>query len=624
MRQHVSTPQQVQQATYTHAKTLRVDLSALPPVIHIAGTKGKGSTAAICESVLRKGFGLRTGLFTSPHLVSPIERFRVKGEFVDEKLFLSEFWAAWDTLGGPADASSEWSGPSPPLPGFNLLTLLAFKIFTEASCDVVVLETGVGGRFDATNVVPRPVACAITTLDLEHVDLLGPTLRDIAWQKGGIIKTNVPCVTAPQEEEAMKMLTQCASEAGAPLFLCPPHSHLLERAGLKHGNSLDLGLEGRFQLINTSIAVTLVDMFIHHQNDLKMKSKYDKETVKQVVANDASSALLLPPSASSLSNQQQYTPTVYSLDGELFSESVLKALKETRFDGRAQILDVLLPTISGKPEQVNEALRDDSKPRSINNIVARVALQQQGAARVYIDGSHTYLSTLEASLWFSESSGLKTTSSSSSSFLSPSGECRRVLIFNCGLDKDTLSILYVLTRLSFDTVIFVPTAGGISAPPQAVTSASSKHHPYSAQAALERYKTGKRNNAASKAVVKDDAKIKNDDFNVEALEEALISIDKENEAAAAAAAAATAATAEPDALQWQRSLAQLWKGLRRDKGGDSGGGGGGGDCEVFVETSAESALTRIFVESSGERSSCHIFVTGSLYLVGDVLRFLQS
>jgi len=616
MRQHVSTPQQVQQATYTHAKTLRVDLSALPPVIHIAGTKGKGSTAAICESVLRKGFGLRTGLFTSPHLVSPIERFRVKGEFVDEKLFLSEFWAAWDTLGGPADASSEWSGPSPPLPGFNLLTLLAFKIFTEAECDVVVLETGVGGRFDATNVVPRPVACAITTLDLEHVDLLGPTLRDIAWQKGGIIKTNVPCVTAPQDKEAMKMLTQCASEAGAPLFLCPPHSHLLERAGLKHGKSLDLGLEGRFQLINTSIAVTLVDMFTHHQNDQKIK-KNDKETVEQIVVNDASSARLLPPSASSLSNQQD-TPSVYSLDEELFSESVLKALKETRFEGRAQILDVLLPTSSGKPLQVNEALRDDSKPRSINNIVARVPLQQQGAARVYIDGSHTYLSTLEASLWFSESSGSKmtntTTTTLSSSPSSSNGECRRVLIFNCGLDKDTLSILYVLTRLSFDTVIFVPTAGGISAPPQAVTAAASKHHPYSAQAALERYKTGKRNNAASKAVMKDEAIINNNDINVEALEEALISIDKGNEVAAAAAAA------EHDALHWQRSLAQLWKGLRRDKGDSRGEG----DCEVLVETSAESALTRIFVESSGERSSSHVFVTGSLYLVGDVLRVLQS
>jgi folylpolyglutamate synthase/dihydropteroate synthase len=607
MRQHVSTPQQVQQATYAHAKTLRVDLSALPPVIHIAGTKGKGSTAAICESLLRKGFGLRTGLFTSPHLVSPIERFRVKGEFVDESLFLSEFWNAWDSLGGPADASSEWSGPSPPLPGFNLLTLLAFKIFTEASCDVVVLETGVGGRFDATNVVPRPIACAITTLDLEHVDLLGPTLRDIAWQKGGIIKPGVPCVTAPQEDEGMRMLNQCATEAGSSLFLCPPFSQLQEQAGLKPGMSLELGLEGRFQLINTSIAVSLVDMFIRHQkkdNQLAIENEATKSNmIKELILSsipNSSSSTTTSSSSSSSSFSFETPPPLYTLQEDFFSENVLKALKETRFDGRAQILDVMLPTSSGKPVDVHEAIRDHSASRSLNNIVARVPLKKQGAARVYIDGSHTYLSTREASLWFSESSG--------KSSLSPTDNIRSVLIFNCGLDKDTLSILNVLTKLNFDTIIFVPTAGGISAPPTQSKNTPSTHHPLSALAALERYKMSTRN------INNKDISVSDSDFiNVEALEERLtpsLAIDRDGD------------NVLQDALHWQKSLAQLWKALREE--GGSKRERSSSESNVYVETSAESALTRIFIESSGERPSSHIFVTGSLYLVGDVLRTLQT
>jgi folylpolyglutamate synthase/dihydrofolate synthase len=656
MRKHVTSPLQVQQATFQHAKTLNVDLSLLPPVIHIAGSKGKGSTAAICESLLRKGLGLRTGLFTSPHLVSPIERFQIKGEFVDEALFLSEFWTAWDSLGGPADASSEWSGPSPPLPGFNLLTLLAFKLFTNASCDVVVLETGLGGRFDATNVVPRPIACAITTLDLEHVDLLGPTLKDIAWQKGGIIKRGVPCVTSPQAEEAMQMLSQCAKEVDAPLFLCPPHSSLLERARLHSGteNVLDLGMEGRFQLINTSIAITLVDLFLKHQasnhkeESRKFIDKKEKDYSSHITnVNEISPSLSSTLLSSSQSSSFQTNiippflpPPPVFFSSEPFSEKILTALREARFEGRAQILDVELSKDGSNISNIKEAARDSITHRSINNIVPRVPLSEKGNVRLYIDGSHTYLSTIEAALWFSESSGTRHTSSiSSSSSSSPlississlssslsshsssstttlSVPIRRILIFNCGLDKDTVSILSILTRLNFDSIYFVPTVGGISAPPTINTSMSSCHHPLSARAALERYKTGERY-IKNKDMVKDKTIDTNNDEN----ENDVIDINKLE---------ADLTIHETDKLsleklKWQQSLAQLWKGLcRTTKNSSYSLLNKNNNDKVYVEESAEAALHQVFVKSCGDQPSCHVFVTGSLYLVGDVLRVVKG
>jgi folylpolyglutamate synthase/dihydropteroate synthase len=210
------------------------------------------------------------------------------------------------------------------------------------------------------------------------------------------------------------------------------------------------------------------------------------------------------------------------------------------------------------------------------------------------------LSTREASLWFSESSGI--------SSLSPTDNIRSVLIFNCGLDKDTVSILHVLTKLNFDTIIFVPTAGGISAPPTQSKNTPSTHHPLSALAALERYKMSTRN------INNKDISVSDSDFiNVEALEERLtpsLAIDRDDD------------NVLQDALHWQKSLAQLWKALREE--GGSKRERSSSESNVYVETSAESALTRIFIESSGERPSSHIFVTGSLYLVGDVLRTLQT
>ncbi|CAM9875085.1 unnamed protein product, partial [Ectocarpus sp. 12 AP-2014] len=162
---------------------IQLDLSRLS-VIHVTGTKGKGSTCAMVESVLRH-HGFRTGLYTSPHLLEVTERVRCDGKPLTKEAFARYFF---QTEQGPA-APEEEGTTAPEMPTyFHLLTLVGLWCFVQEGVDVCVLEVGMGGRFDATNVVPSPVACGVAMLDLDHTQVLGDTLDKIAWEKGGIFK----------------------------------------------------------------------------------------------------------------------------------------------------------------------------------------------------------------------------------------------------------------------------------------------------------------------------------------------------------------------------------------------------------------------------------------------------
>jgi len=178
--------------------------------LHIAGTKGKGSTSAMAASVLRQA-GLRVGLTTSPHLLSARERIVIDGALIDEATFVS--------LERRVDAAARTLSPSLEVPSFfERLTAMALCAFAEAGVDVAVIEVGLGGRLDATNVV-RPVACAITRLGMDHMEFLGPTLGHIAAEKAGIIKAGVPVVTTTQEPEAAAVVVGVARRLGAPLTI---------------------------------------------------------------------------------------------------------------------------------------------------------------------------------------------------------------------------------------------------------------------------------------------------------------------------------------------------------------------------------------------------------------------
>ena len=174
--------------------------------IHIAGTKGKGSTAAMIESSLRAA-GYRTGLYTSPHLHTFRERIRIDNENITQE----DFAASVDTL-EPHITAVEG------LTWFEIVTAQAFTQFAKSKIDVAVLEVGLGGRFDATNVV-TPIVSVITSLSLDHMNLLGNTIEQIAFEKAGIIKPRVPIVSAPQRLEAFDVIRRVARLRAAPLTL---------------------------------------------------------------------------------------------------------------------------------------------------------------------------------------------------------------------------------------------------------------------------------------------------------------------------------------------------------------------------------------------------------------------
>lgn len=162
---------------YLERLNLSVRVQKHLSVIHVAGTKGKGSTCAMTERILREE-GFKTGLFTSPHLISPCERIRINGAPITPDLFLHHFESIWNRLNETADQSQ---GHPPIAWFFRFLTLLALQVFVDEKVDVAILEVGLGGRLDATNVIQQPVVCGITTLDFDHTQILGSTMDAIAY-----------------------------------------------------------------------------------------------------------------------------------------------------------------------------------------------------------------------------------------------------------------------------------------------------------------------------------------------------------------------------------------------------------------------------------------------------------
>jgi len=184
----------------------------LPRIVHVAGTNGKGSTSAMIESGLRAS-GLRTGLFTSPHLVQPTERIRVDGRPVTAE----QFTAAFDCVHACAEDLLNRSDIDFHPTYFETVTAMAFFLFQELKTETAVLEVGLGGRLDATNVV-QPGLCVITPIDFDHEALLGRSLAAIAAEKAGILKRGVPAVFAAQRPEAQEMLDRRARELGAEVI----------------------------------------------------------------------------------------------------------------------------------------------------------------------------------------------------------------------------------------------------------------------------------------------------------------------------------------------------------------------------------------------------------------------
>jgi dihydrofolate synthase/folylpolyglutamate synthase len=223
-------------------------------VLHVAGTNGKGSVCAMLESVLRAS-GFKTGLYTSPHLVDFSERFRINGEYIP----LDKLERYIETMEA-ADTTLECR----PATFFEISTAIAFQYFADEQVDIAIIETGMGGRWDATNVV-IPLISAITHIDIDHTNFLGDTIEQIASEKAGIIKPGRPVVSAPQPEVVMVELEKmgepiiCSAEAVSIVKIGDSQKLKIET----HARSLppiNLPLFGECQRENCAVAVAVLEV----------------------------------------------------------------------------------------------------------------------------------------------------------------------------------------------------------------------------------------------------------------------------------------------------------------------------------------------------------------------------
>ncbi|MBX6424981.1 MAG: bifunctional folylpolyglutamate synthase/dihydrofolate synthase [Variibacter sp.] len=221
----------------------------LPPVIHIGGTNGKGSTTAFIRAILEAA-GLRVHVYTSPHLVRFNERFRLAGTLASDAE-LADALAECERINGDE-----------PITVFEITTAAGLLLFSRHPADVLLLEVGLGGRLDATNVVDHPLASVITPVSLDHFEFLGDTLARIAAEKAGILKARVPAVIGPQPAEALSVIERAAERLRAPLWVAGQHWTVSQEHGRlvyqDESGLLDLPpprLAGRHQFDNAGLAI---------------------------------------------------------------------------------------------------------------------------------------------------------------------------------------------------------------------------------------------------------------------------------------------------------------------------------------------------------------------------------
>jgi folylpolyglutamate synthase len=228
-------------------------------LIHIAGTKGKGSTSAFISSILAQYLSpsaelstppTKIGLYTSPHLRFVRERIQINNEPISEELFAQYFFQVWDRLEAAAKASEASLDTLTKPVYFRYLTLMALHAYLNEGVDSAVVECGIGGEYDSTNILTKPTVTAVTSLGIDHTAMLGTTLPEIAWHKAGIFKAGSAAFTAPQKEEAMAVLQQRAAEKGTTLHIINVHPSLAN-------DEIKLGLSAAFQKINASVAIAV-------------------------------------------------------------------------------------------------------------------------------------------------------------------------------------------------------------------------------------------------------------------------------------------------------------------------------------------------------------------------------
>ena len=291
------------------------------PTVHIAGTKGKGSTSAMTASILAAQ-GYKVGLYTSPHLHSATERIRVNGNPVSQQEFASVVEQIWHVV-EQVGSSGGYGGVTT----FEAMTAMAFIHFRQIDADFQVMEVGLGGRLDSTNIV-KPQACAITSISLDHTVTLGDTIAKIAFEKAGIIKEGVPVIVAPQQDEAIDVIADVARQRAAPLL------SVAERCSWRKRSS---DMRGQAFTLNSS------------------RTTYDLETplIGDYQMENAATAVAI-------------AETLRSGGFDLDTESIVEGIRDVRWPARLQILST--PVESGKLLVVDGAHNPYSMERLVDTV----------------------------------------------------------------------------------------------------------------------------------------------------------------------------------------------------------------------------------------------------------------
>lgn len=208
--------------------------------------------------------GIATGFYSSPHLVSLTERIKINGQPISKPLFTQSFWPVYNKLLAAQDGQDDMPGY------FMFLTILSFHIFLKAAVDVVILEVGIGGELDCTNIIPNAKTIGITSLGLEHTQLLGDSLEEIAWQKAGIIKPGSRVYTNVTQPECLEVIAQRAQEKQAKIYLVPPidsYFHESQKQVLDHFNPVTI--------LNGSLAIQLAYDWLRHNAKYSLIENHD-------------------------------------------------------------------------------------------------------------------------------------------------------------------------------------------------------------------------------------------------------------------------------------------------------------------------------------------------------------
>ncbi|OON99822.1 MAG: hypothetical protein ATN35_10575 [Epulopiscium sp. Nele67-Bin004] len=245
-------------------------------IIHVAGTNGKGSTCAMLANILRCE-GYKVGLFTSPYIYHVNEEFNINGTHITDEKFISLLNDIAPLVNSMATKPSE----------FELRTALAFEYFSQENCDIVVLEVGLGGRLDSTNIIDSPILTVITKIGVDHVSFLGNDIEGIAFEKAGIIKNNCTCVVMKQPNNIVNIFENICSQKSAKLFLSEPNniqvnSQTLDGLNISYkGNKFNVNLIGTYQTENIAVVLKAVEVLNNIGYAVSDSSVYDGlKTVK--------------------------------------------------------------------------------------------------------------------------------------------------------------------------------------------------------------------------------------------------------------------------------------------------------------------------------------------------------